>query len=56
MFPPRFSPQCKTSTTKYLVETSSVESDKRRFKAKPSLDFTQRIERKLAEYNASENI
>lgn len=56
MFPPRFEPQRKTSTTTRSVSSTSVLSDEDALRAKSSLDFTQRIERKLAEYNASKNI
>ena len=56
MFPPRFTPQRQTSNSKQPAEVASQYPDNSATQGKTTLDFTQRIERKLAEYNASENI
>lgn len=54
-------PQRRTSTPKHTTDvecsrTTTQSGDSTSQEKPPSLDFTQRIERKFAEYNASENV
>lgn len=59
-FPPTLRPQRQPSRTSlhstFSTERSSSRSDDTISQEKRCLDFTQRIEKKLAEYNASNNV
>jgi hypothetical protein len=55
-FPPTLRPQRSRSVSQPLKERNSIISYDTRSGEKQPLDFTQRLERKLAAYNASDNI
>ncbi|KAJ4336035.1 hypothetical protein N0V95_008732 [Ascochyta clinopodiicola] len=56
MFPPRLMFQRLTPTPRHPTHATSIDFGNMTLEEKSSLDLTQRIERKLAEYNASESI